>query len=87
MTVAKQVLFFPRNRIHGRMFFVEGTGLTKTELLIFAHLITLTPGTTCVEVELDPRRLLIHAMSEESDEKIQKSLQEDILQPLLGFMR
>lgn len=61
--------------------------LSKLEILVLSHCITLTPGTTTVEISPDFRRLTVHALDARAPEATLKSIKRDLEDPILGWTR
>ena len=57
------------------------------EIILLSHSISLTPGTTSVDVDLEKRELLIHALEADDPAAIVEDIRENLLKPLLGFTR
>ena len=66
--VAKRILS-PRLPIAPRIVRVNGTQKTDLCRVIFAHSITLTPGT--VSLDLDEEDIVVHALTEEAADDVQ----------------
>lgn len=62
-------------------------GLTSTELLILSHCITLTPGTTSVEISAERTELLLHALDARDPATVVSSIKRDLEEPLLAWTR
>lgn len=61
-------------------------GRSAWERVALAHLITLTPGTLVLEVELDPPALYVHGMHAADPQRFLASL-HDMEDRLLGMLR
>lgn len=62
-------------------------GLTPFEVLVLTHSITLTPGTTSVEISADGSELLVHAFDARDPEAIRVSIRDGLEKPLLAWSR
>ena len=61
--------------------------LSETEITILAQTITLTPGTTAVEVDEEAGVLLIHMLDGRNPQDTQADIHDALEEPLLAFMR
>jgi multicomponent Na+:H+ antiporter subunit E len=61
--------------------------LTDLELLILSHSISLTPGTTSVDIDREQNLLLIHGLEAGQPEETIREIRESLLKPLLAFTR
>jgi len=75
--VAHDVLT-PRHRMKPGIIRLELEELTDRQVLILSDLISMTPGTLCLDLSEDRRRLYIHVMYiDESVEAVTKGLKDD----------
>lgn len=56
---------------------------TETELLMLSSIITLTPGTLCLDVSDDGRTLYVHAMFLDDPEALRREIAETLETPVL----
>lgn len=61
--------------------------LNDLEILILSHTISLTPGTTSVEVDFEKRELLIHALEAGDPRATVDSIRNGLMNPLIAFTR
>ncbi len=61
--------------------------LSKLEILVLSHCITLTPGSATVEVSKDFSMLTIHILDTRTSEAMVRSIKNDLEAPLLGWTR
>lgn len=85
--VARQVLFVPRREIVGKFIEIDIDRLSWFETILYAHLVTLTPGTASVWISREKKKLLIHALTKREDREIQDELAKELLKPILEFTR
>lgn len=87
LRVAQNILFPTRYPVQpGFLTFPLGD-LSDLEILILSHTISLTPGTTSVEVDLPNGCLLIHALESADPRATVESIRENLMNPLLAFTR
>jgi len=83
-----QIILLPRRfPIHPGFFTLQLDDLSDIEIIILTHSISLTPGTTSVEVDSERGELLIHALEAEDPEASIAAIRRDLLEPLLAFTR
>jgi multicomponent Na+:H+ antiporter subunit E len=85
--VARIVLTRPARSIRAGFFYYDVRELTKLETLILAHLISLTPGSTSVEIHEDSGRILVHALDLEDPARNGAAIDESLRRPLLAITR
>lgn len=61
--------------------------LSKLEILVLSHCITLTPGSATVEVAPDFSSLTIHVLDTRIVDAVVKSIREDLEDPILRWTR
>ena len=86
-----QVMVFtltvPQRKMHPEFVSMDVKGMTDTEIVLLAQAITLTPGTTAVEVSDDRSSLLIHFLDPDKSEDKTASIRKNFKEPILSFMR
>lgn len=88
LRVAQIVLFPKRFAIHpDYLDFPLPPDLTDFEKLVLTHTISLTPGTTSVEIIEEGNRLVVHALEASDPEAIFRDINTNLLQPLLKVTR
>lgn len=85
--VARIVLTRPARSIRAGFFFYDVRELTKLETLILAHLISLTPGSTSVEIHEDSGRILVHALELGDAARNCAAIDASLRRPLLAITR
>lgn len=85
--VAGIILFPGKNAIHPGFFEFPIGGLSDLEILMLSHSISLTPGTTSVEVDTEREVLLVHALEAGHPEETVAEIRKTLLNPLLEFTR
>lgn len=86
-----QVIVFtltvPRARMRPEFVSMDVSDMTEAEIVILAQSITLTPGTTAVEVSDDRARLLIHFLDPGKSDDKTAAIRRNFKEPILSFMR
>lgn len=86
-TVAAVVLLRSRRDLHPGYLTYDVTGLTPLEVLVLSHCISLTPGTTTVDIEDEGRSLLLHALDAKDPEEVRRSIDRMLKEPMLAWTR
>lgn len=86
-TIAWAVLTRKANDIHPRFLTYDVSHLTTLEILLLTHFVTLTPGTTSVDVSDDKKELIIHAFDGDNPEAVRQSIRSTAEAAILRFTR
>lgn len=87
LQLAKSVLFEKRENLSPGFLTYPVENLSKLEILVLSHCITLTPGTTTVEISADFTRLTLHALDARDPEATVNSIREELEGPILRWTR
>ncbi len=87
VTVAAAVLFRSRESIHPNFLTYDVTQLTRGEILLLSYCITLTPGTTTVDVSPDFNTLTIHALDADQPDQVRAAIDRSLKKSILAFTR
>jgi multisubunit Na+/H+ antiporter MnhE subunit len=87
IAMAKVVLFQNPKSLKPEFFIYDLTGLGPAEIVILTHCISLTPGTTSVEVSEDETRVLVHGLDVTNPDAICLGIKNSLEKPLLGWTR
>lgn len=85
--IAKAVLFRPIDEIDPDFLQLDISDLTRGEILLLSHCITLTPGTTSVDISKDFRTLTVHAFDAADPDAVRESINTSLRDPILAFTR
>jgi multisubunit Na+/H+ antiporter MnhE subunit len=85
--VARAVLFQRCEDLAPGFLCYPVEGLSKLEILVLSHCITLTPGTTTVEISADFTRLVVHAFDARDPEATVSDIQRELEAPILRWTR
>jgi len=86
MQVVRQVLFTPVRNLRPRIIHYHTGGLTSLEALLLSHVISLTPGTTTVDVSDDRTKFILHVMDGDPD-AVRLSIDQTLKKGILAFTR
>jgi multicomponent Na+:H+ antiporter subunit E len=87
ISMAKAVLFQKREDLAPGFVSYPLAGLSKLEVLMLTHSITLTPGTTSVEISGDGAELVVHAFDARDADAVRASIRNGLEKPLLAWTR
>lgn len=87
LSLARAVLLQRREELAPGFLTYPLEGLTSLEILVLTHSITLTPGTTSVEISPTRDVLLVHAFDARDPEAVRASIREGLEKPLLAWSR
>jgi len=87
ITILKNVIFTSNNTIEANLVEISVKGLTQLEILILTHSLTLTPGTTTIDLQVEEDKIIIHAFDGRSQAEVQKSVDTDLTRHILSFTR
>lgn len=87
LTIAHFVLFKKTSQMHPNFITYCIKGLTPFEIYLLSQCITLTPGTTTVDVRLEEEQLLLHAFDAADPDSVRRSIDSTLKQAILGFTR
>ncbi len=85
--VAIIVLFKPVSSLAPEFITYPLEGLTEFEIVVLSHCITLTPGTTSVDVSEDQKRLTVHALNANDPQAVCDGIKQKLEKPLLAWTR
>ncbi len=85
--IAKSVLFQKREDLAPGFVDYPVGGLSKFEIIVLSHCITLTPGTTTVEVADDFSHLVLHAFDARDPAGTCASIKKGLEAPILAWTR
>lgn len=87
IAVAKSVLFQPVSALAPDFITYPLDGLTDFEIVVLTHCITLTPGTTSVEVSEDRTTLVVHALDARDPQGVCDGIKKTLEAPILAWTR
>ena len=87
LNLAVLVLGSRAPRLRGGFLEYDIRGLRPWETLLLAHCISLTPGTTSVEVAEDGRTLWIHALEAGDPDGVRRGIDINLRAPMLRWTR
>lgn len=85
--VAWTVLFRSRNSLHPDFVSYDISGLTRPEILLLTYCVSLTPGTTAVEISDDFKTLIFHALDADDRAALRATIDRTLKEGILSFTR
>jgi multicomponent Na+:H+ antiporter subunit E len=86
-SVAATVLKTPVEELHPNLVTLDTRGLSPLEILLLTHCITLTPGTTSVDVAEDKSWIMVHALDGRKPKDVRASIEGALRDSILRFTR
>jgi len=86
LQVVRQVLFTPVRQLRPRIFRYPTGGLSSIEALLLSHVISLTPGTTTIDISDDRGEFILHVMNGDPD-AVRRSIDQTLKKGILAFTR
>jgi multicomponent Na+:H+ antiporter subunit E len=87
LKVARAVLWRPVNSLCPGFLRFDIAGLRPGEAILLSHCVTLTPGTTTVEISDDGKTLIFHTLDASDPEAVRRDIAERLVKPMLQFTR
>lgn len=87
LNVAMIVLFRRTSKLRPGFMVYDIRGMSETEVIILSQTMTLTPGTTAVEPNMETGKLLVHVLDASDIESTRRSIDRQLRDPLLAFIR
>lgn len=81
------VMLRSRHDLHPKLFTLDVRGMNRWEILLLSHCISLTPGTTTVQIEDDFGTLVIHALDAADPDLLRQKIDRTLRRALLGMTR
>lgn len=85
--LVRLTLFTPAARLRPGFLIYDVSGLTRIEILLLSHTVSLTPGTNTVDISHDSRRLYLHVLDCGDPEEVRRSIDETLRRGILAFTR
>lgn len=87
LQLARVVLVRPVSALEPAVFLYSTAGLSKFEILLLSHCITLTPGTSTIDIENDFRELRLHALDGSDPDSVRAGIKANLEARILAFTR
>lgn len=85
--VAWVVLFRSKHSLEPDFITYDVGGLTRMEILVLSYCISLTPGTTTVDISPDFRTLILHALDASRPDAVRAGIDRILKRNVLSFTR
>lgn len=80
-------LFTPVKKLRPEFIIYDVSGLTRVEILLLSHTVSLTPGTNTVDISHDFKRLYLHVLDCPDAAEVRRSIDETLKRGILAFTR
>ncbi|MGF1530475.1 MAG: Na+/H+ antiporter subunit E [Puniceicoccaceae bacterium] len=87
LVLARAILFKNSNTLDPNFFTYSLEGLRRWEIFLLSQCISLTPGTTSVQVSEDFKTLIIHGFDVDEPEVMRREIDETLKAAILAFSR
>lgn len=87
LIIAARVLWSPVEDIHPNFITFDVTGMNRWEIFLLSQCITLTPGTTSVDLINDDRTLVVHAFDADDPDEVREHIETSLKSAILRFCR
>ncbi len=83
----RTILFVPVSRLRPAFIDYDVSDLSRAEILLLSHCISLTPGTNTVDIAPDFSRLKLHVLDCPDAEAVRRSIDDSLRRGILAFTR
>jgi multicomponent Na+:H+ antiporter subunit E len=83
----RAAIWLPRARLRPRVIYYAPGRLSEIEALLLSHCISLTPGTTTVEMSPDFTRFTLHVLECHDPDAVRDSIDRTLRSGILAFTR
>lgn len=87
LQMARTVLSRPKRELAPDFIAYPVAGLSDLEIVLLSHCITLTPGTTSVEIDAARNVLVLHVLDAGDAAAVCASIKKKLEEPLLALLR
>lgn len=85
--VAWAVLFRSRRSFRPDFVLYDTSDLTRAEILLLSYCVSLTPGTTTVEISSDFKTVTLHALDADRPDALRSEIDRTLKRGILAFTR
>jgi len=87
VAIAKAVVFRPIEEMHPNFITYDVSGMKPWEVFLLSQCITLTPGTTSVDLIDGGDTLIVHAFDADEPDEVRRGIDTTLKQAILRFSR
>lgn len=87
LIIAGSVLWRPVEDIHPNFITFDVAGMDRWEIFLLSQCITLTPGTTTVDLIDHDRTLVVHAFDADDPDEVRENIEKTLKSAILRFSR
>lgn len=81
------ILFYRVRNLHPRIITYDTSGLTRLEILVLSHCISLTPGSSCVGIAEEIDALVLHVLDTDSPDAVRDKIDQTLKRGILAVTR
>jgi len=85
--LVRTVLLQSRDDLHPNLLTLDVSGMTRAEILLLSHCISLTPGSVTVQIEPHFRWIMVHALSARDPAAVRERINATFRRAILDFTR
>jgi multicomponent Na+:H+ antiporter subunit E len=83
----RTVLLQSREDLHPNLLTLDVSGMTRAEILLLSHCISLTPGSVTVQIEPDFQWIVVHALHARDPAAVRERINATFRRAILEFTR
>lgn len=87
VVLLRTVFLQSRDALEPNLITVDVRGMTRGEILLLTHCISLTPGSVTVQIEPDFETIVVHALNGRDPDAVRRQINETLRRAILGFTR
>jgi len=87
LQLVRLILFVPSERLRPAFLIFDISDLSRVEILLLSHVVTLTPGTSTVDISADFKRLYLHVLDCPDPEAVRAEIERTLKRGILAFTR
>lgn len=87
LDMVRTVLFQSKEELYPNFLTLDVAGLKRWEIVLLTHCISLTPGSTSVQISDDFNTVMVHALAAEDPAAVRRQINQTLRQAILEFSR
>lgn len=86
-SIGRASLFGSIDSLEPRLMTYDVRGLSRVEIFLLSHCISLTPGTTTVDISEDFSTFILHVLDTHDPDEIRREIDQTLRRGILSFTR
>jgi multisubunit Na+/H+ antiporter MnhE subunit len=86
-SIGRAALFGSIDSLEPRLISYDVRGLSRFEIFLLSHCISLTPGTTTVDISDDLSTFILHVLDTNDPDEVRRDIDKTFRQGILAFTR